>query len=65
MPDAARLAHLNARIAAIRETLLELSEQAAARSGAADEDLAAQRIANQEAQLASLIKERDALAKSS
>lgn len=63
MPDAARLAEINAQIAVIRENLLELTEQAAARSGAADEDLAAARIAEQEAKLASLIKQRDALSK--
>jgi predicted nucleic acid-binding Zn-ribbon protein len=64
MPDAARLAEINGRIAVIRKNLLELTEQAAARSGAADEDLAADRIAEQEANLASLLKERDALSKS-
>ena len=63
MPDAARLAEINAQIAVIRENLLELTEQAAARSGAADEDLAAARIAEQEARLASLIKQRDTLSK--
>jgi len=63
MPDAARLAEINAQIAVIRENLLELTEQAAARSGAADEDLAAARIAGQEARLASLIKQRDTLSK--
>jgi hypothetical protein len=64
MPDKARLAELNDQIAAIRNNLRELTEQAAARSGAADENLAADRIAEQETQLASLLKQRDALAKS-
>ncbi len=64
MPDTARLAEINAQIAVIRENLLELTEQAAARSGAADEDLTAERIAEQEAHLASLIKQREALSKS-
>ena len=64
MPDKARLAELNDQIAAIRNNLRELTEQAAARSGAADENLAADRIAKQEAQLASLLKQRDALSKS-
>jgi len=64
MPDKARLAELNDQIAAIRNNLRELTEQAAARSGAADENLAADRIAEQEAQLASLLKQRDALSKS-
>jgi len=63
MPNAARLAEIDADIAAIRENLLELTEQAAARSGAADEEFAAERIAQQEALLASLTKEREALAK--
>lgn len=61
MPDADRLAEINAQIAVIRDNLLELTEQAAARSGAADEDINAERIAEQEAKLASLIKQRDAL----
>jgi len=64
MPDKARLAELNDQIAAIRNNLRELTEQAAARSGAADENLAADRIAEQETQLASLLKQRDALSKS-
>jgi len=64
MPDKARLAELNDQIAAIRNNLRELTEQAAARSGAADENLAADRIAEQETQLASLLKQRDALTKS-
>jgi hypothetical protein len=64
MPDAARLAEINGRIAVIRKNLFELTEQAATRSGAADEDLTADRIAEQEANLASLLKERDALSKS-
>jgi len=52
---------LDAEIAAIRENLRELTEQAAAQSGAADENFAADRIADQEAKLAQLIKERDSL----
>ena len=62
MPDAARLAEIDAQIAIVRDNLTELTEQAAARSGAADEALAAERIAQQEAKLASLLKQRDALA---
>jgi hypothetical protein len=57
------LAEIDERIAALRENLRELVEQAAAYSGAGDEDLAAKRIAAQEARLAQLIKERDLLAK--
>jgi hypothetical protein len=62
MTDAATLIELNTRIAAIRENIRELIEQAAAYSGAADEARTADRIAEQEAQLAALLKERDGLA---
>jgi hypothetical protein len=41
-----------------------LTEQAAAQSGAADENLAGERIAQQEAELARLLKQRDSLSKS-
>jgi hypothetical protein len=58
------LAEIDERIAAARENLRELVEQAAAYSGAGDEDLASKRIAAQEARLAQLIRERDLLAKS-
>jgi hypothetical protein len=63
MPDKARLAELDEEIAAVRANLLELTEQAAAQSGAADEELAAERIARQERLLASLLGQRDALLK--
>lgn len=53
------LAELEQRIAAVRENLTELTEQAAAVSGAAVEELNAQRIADQEAQLDHLTKQRD------
>jgi hypothetical protein len=62
MPDPAALIALDDRIAAIRENIRELVEQAAASSGASDESLTADRIATYEAQLAAAIKERDALA---
>ncbi len=55
------LTELNRRIAAIRETIRELIERAAAYSGAADDERTAERIADQEAQLAALLKKRDAL----
>jgi hypothetical protein len=58
------LAELDAEIAIVRDNLRQLTEQAAAQSGAADEDLAAGRIAQQEAQLAALLKQRDDLSKS-
>ena len=55
------LSELETRIAAIRENIHELIERAAALSGAADEDRMANRIADQEAKLEALIRERDAL----
>ena len=62
MPDASlSLAEIEERIAAVRENLTELTEQSAAVSGAAVEELNAQRIADQEAQLDRLTKLRDQL----
>ena len=61
MNDNETLGELDARIAAIRENIQELIEQAAAYSGAADEERNADRIADQEAKLETLIKKRDAL----
>jgi hypothetical protein len=62
MPDyPTNIAEIDDRIAVARENLRELVEQAAAYSGAADEDLMSQRIANQEAQLDRLLKWRDEL----
>ena len=62
MTDAATLIELNRRIDAIRDNIRQLIEQAAAYSGAADDARAADRIAEQEAKLAELLQERDALA---
>jgi hypothetical protein len=64
MADQARLMELKAQIALTRENLRELTEQAASRSGAADDDLYSERISTLDAKLAQLIKERDALEKS-
>ena len=62
MPDVPlNLAEIEERITATRENLTELTEQAAAYSGAAVEELNAQRIADQEAQLDPLIRRRDEL----
>ena len=61
MTDDATLTELNTRIAAIRENIRELIEQASAYSGAADQERTADRIADQETQLAALLKKRDAL----
>ncbi len=57
------LAELDDRIAIVRDNLRQLTEQAAAFSGAANEDLAAERIADQEAELQRLLAQRDALMK--
>jgi hypothetical protein len=63
MAGSRSLAELEQRIADIRENIRVLIEQAAARSGAADEELASNRIAQQTEELERLEKERDALAK--
>ncbi len=63
MPNAAALAALEKEIADVRENIRDLTEQAAAYSGAEDDALTADRIAEQEALLARLQKERDALAR--
>jgi hypothetical protein len=55
------LSEIEERIAAARENLRELIEQAAAFSGARDEELMSERIAEQEAQLKLLTKQRDEL----
>jgi len=54
----AQLAEIDQQIAIIRENLRDLVEQAAAYSGGADEELAQQRIADQQAQLDQLTKQR-------
>jgi hypothetical protein len=62
MADAAKLQELDARIALTRDNIRELTEQAAALSGAEDEARAADRLAEQEQALAELLKQREALA---
>jgi hypothetical protein len=57
----ASLEDLDQRIAIVRDNIRELTEQAAAYSGAQDESLAADRIAAQEQSLSELLKEREAL----
>ena len=54
-------AELDARIAILRDNIRQLIEQAAAFSGAGDEDRAADRIARQNEELDKLVKQRDAL----
>jgi uncharacterized coiled-coil protein SlyX len=63
MADNKSLTELDVEIAAVRDNLRQLTEQAAALSGAADEDLAAERIAQQEALLDRLLKRRETIAK--
>ncbi|HML28811.1 MAG TPA: hypothetical protein PKE16_08235 [Hyphomicrobium sp.] len=64
MADKQILAEIDQRIAVLLDNLRELVEQAAAYSGAADEDLSANRIAEQQAELDELLKKRDAMTKS-
>jgi hypothetical protein len=52
---------LDERIAVIRDNIRELTEQAAALSGAQDETLVADRIAEQERLLAELLRQRESL----
>jgi len=54
---------LDDRIAILRDNIRQLTEQAAAMSGAADEERTAGRIAAQNEELQKLIKQRDALPK--
>ena len=60
MSSGPTISELDERIAVIRQNIQELIEQAAAYSGAADEARAADRIAQQEEELAKLIALRDA-----
>lgn len=56
-------AELDDRIAILRDNIRQLTEQAAASSGAGDEARTADRIAQQTEELEKLIKQRDALGK--
>jgi hypothetical protein len=61
MVDRAALADIDKRIQIVEDNLRELIEQAAAYSGAADEERNADRIADQQAKLDALLKEREIL----
>ncbi len=63
MNSTVSLAELDKRIAIVRDNIRQLIEQAAAQSGAEDEDRNADRIARQNEELDRLMKQRDALAK--
>jgi hypothetical protein len=59
----ADIGEIETRMADVRENLRVLVEQAAAYSGAGDEDLMSDRIAEQEEKLDRLTRERDELAR--
>jgi hypothetical protein len=60
MNDSPTTKELEERIAVIRRNIVDLVEQAAAYSGAGDEARTADRIAQQEQELAKLVALRDA-----
>jgi predicted RNA-binding protein len=55
------IVEIDVRIAIVKDNLRELVEQSASYSGAADDELMSQRIAEQEAELELLRKRRDEL----
>jgi uncharacterized small protein (DUF1192 family) len=59
--DTPSLAELDERIGIVRDNIRELVEQAAAFSGAEDEERNADRIAQQQAELERLLRQRDQL----
>jgi len=61
MPDFSRLSdnEIANRIAVLRDNLRQLTEQAAAQSGAASEERLAQRIETQSKELDDLLKEQE------
>jgi hypothetical protein len=61
MSDETTLAEIERRIQIVEDNLRLLQEQAAAYSGAADEERNADRIADQEAKLEALLAQRAAL----
>ncbi|HLC09169.1 MAG TPA: hypothetical protein VJK06_07780 [Methyloceanibacter sp.] len=61
MVDQAALNEIDKRIQIVEDNLRQLVEQAAAYSGAADEERNADRIAEQQAKFDALLKEREEL----
>ena len=57
------LPELNDRIAIVRDNIRQLTEQAAASSGAANEERTSERIAQQQSELDKMVKERDSRTK--
>ncbi len=63
MASTLSLADLEDQIAILRDNIRQLTEQAAGAAGSANEERAADRIAQQSAQLEELTRQRDALLK--
>jgi uncharacterized small protein (DUF1192 family) len=61
--NSSSLAELSDRIAVLRDNIRQLVEQAAASSGAQDEERNSERIAQQQEELEKLVKQRDTLLK--
>lgn len=61
--NSSSLPELNDRIAVLRDNIRQLVEQAAASSGARDEERTSERIAQQQQELEKLVKQRDAVLK--
>jgi hypothetical protein len=61
MTDSVELREVERRIQVVEDNLRQLQEEATAVSGAADEERIANRIADQEAKLAALLRQRDVL----
>jgi hypothetical protein len=61
--NALSLPEIEDRIAIVRDNIRQLTEQAAASLGAANEERNADRLAEQQAELERLIQQRDALTK--
>lgn len=59
--NSSSLPELNDRIAVLRDNIRQLVEQAAASSGARDEERTSERIAHQQQELEKLVKQRDAM----
>jgi hypothetical protein len=57
------LDQLEGRIAIARDNIRQIIEQAAAQSGAGDEERNAERLAQQEEELEALVKQRDEMLK--
>jgi hypothetical protein len=62
-PQYVTLPELDREIAIVRDNIRQITEQAAAQSGAADEDRNADRLNEQQAELDRLMKLREELAK--